>query len=72
MRPALAGAGVQPTARAWAVADARILGTSVIGRPITVETSGLQGARGTMYRGRVVWGGTLTRHVLEKASLCFP
>ncbi|MFD7602078.1 hypothetical protein ACFWAN_16285 [Streptomyces mirabilis] len=37
--PALAGGSVQPCARNWAAKDARILGTSLIGRPVTVETS---------------------------------
>ncbi|MFH8610082.1 hypothetical protein ACH4D5_21640 [Streptomyces sp. NPDC018029] len=69
--PALVSGGVQPSAREWAARDARILGTSVVGRPLTVETA--PGAtRVTMYRGGVAWGGMFTRHVLEKASLYFP
>lgn len=70
--PALVGADVQPSAGDWAAADARILGTSVVGRPVTVETPASGRARVTMYRGGVVWGGMFTRHVLEKASLYFP
>ncbi|KAF5990496.1 hypothetical protein ACH4PR_49805 [Streptomyces mirabilis] len=37
--PALAGGSVEPSARDWAAEDARILGMSLIGRPVTVETS---------------------------------
>jgi hypothetical protein len=33
--PALASGSVQPSARDWAAKDARILGTSLIGRPVT-------------------------------------
>lgn len=69
--PALVSGSVQPDARDWAAADARILGTSVVGRPLTVETSASGVTRVTMYRGRVVWGGMFTRHVLDKASLYF-
>ncbi|MER5821811.1 hypothetical protein ABT086_05860 [Streptomyces mirabilis] len=36
---ALAGGSIDPSARDWAAKDARILGTSLIGRPFTVETS---------------------------------
>ncbi|MFF2513933.1 hypothetical protein [Streptomyces sp. NPDC058086] len=70
--PALAGGSVQPSASNWAAKDARILGTSLISRPITVETPASRATRVTMYRGRVVYGGMFTRHVLEKASLYFP
>ncbi|GAA1236504.1 hypothetical protein GCM10009665_28290 [Kitasatospora nipponensis] len=70
--PALISGGVQPSATKWATADARLLGTSVLGRPITVETPAPGGARVAMYRGRVRWGGMFTGHVLEKASLYFP
>ncbi|MDX3761709.1 hypothetical protein [Streptomyces sp. AK02-04a] len=37
--PAPAGGSVQPAARNWAAKDARILGRSLIGRPVTVESS---------------------------------
>lgn len=37
--PALAGDSVEPSVRDWAAKGARILGTSLIGRPVTVETS---------------------------------
>ncbi|MER6368886.1 hypothetical protein ACFWBS_29415 [Streptomyces mirabilis] len=37
--PALAGGSIEPSARDWAAKDARILGTSLIGRSVTVETS---------------------------------
>ncbi|WP_329373099.1 hypothetical protein [Streptomyces sp. NBC_01483] len=70
--PALASGSVQPSARDWAAKDARILGTSLIGRPVTVETSASRATRVTMYRGRVMYGGMFTHHVLEKASLYFP
>ncbi|MGW8326405.1 hypothetical protein ACWGLE_00700 [Streptomyces sp. NPDC055897] len=64
--PALISGGVQASAR-----DARVLETSVVGRPLIVEAaSGV--SRVTMYRGGVVWGGMFTGHVLEKASLYFP
>jgi hypothetical protein len=72
--PALISTGVHPSARAWAAADARILGTTLIGRPVTVETSASQASqvtRVTMYRGQVVYGGLFTRHVLDKAALYF-
>ncbi|MFF3646512.1 hypothetical protein [Streptomyces sp. NPDC002564] len=69
--PALVSGRVEASARDWAAQDARILGTSVIGRPLTVET-GAGVSRVTMYRGGVAWGGMFTRHVLEKASLYFP
>lgn len=70
--PALVSDNIRPSASTWAAQDARILGTSVIGRPVTVETSGSGATLTTMYRGGVVWGGMFTRHVLEKASLYFP
>ncbi|WP_309054029.1 hypothetical protein [Streptomyces sp.] len=69
--PALVSEHVQPEAARWAAQDARILDTTLIGRPLTVQTT--PGAvRTTMYRGRVVWGGMFTGHVLEKAALYFP
>jgi hypothetical protein len=70
--PALAGCGVQPSASNWAAKDARILGSSLISRPITVETPASRATRVTLYPGRVVYGGMFTRHALEKASLYFP
>lgn len=70
--PALVTATAQPAARKWAAQDARVLGTSLIGRPITVETSGAGVTRVTMYRGRSMYGGMFTGHVLEKAALYFP
>ncbi|MCX4761474.1 hypothetical protein OG562_10875 [Streptomyces sp. NBC_01275] len=70
--PALVSGSVQHSARDWAAKDARILGTSLIGRPLTVETSASGVTRVTMYRGGVAWGGMFTRHVLEKAALYFP
>ncbi|MFJ4686343.1 hypothetical protein ACIQNG_16085 [Streptomyces sp. NPDC091377] len=69
--PALIGDAVQPAAVQWAAQDARILETSVVGRPITVETTP-EATRTAMYRGRVQWGGMFTGHVLEKARLYFP
>jgi hypothetical protein len=69
--PALVSGTVQPAARTWVAADARILGTSVIGRPLTVETAGAGVSRVTMYRGRVVSGGMFSRHVMDKAALYF-
>ncbi|MFB7517726.1 hypothetical protein [Streptomyces sp. NPDC056144] len=69
--PALVGARVQPEAAQWAAQDARILGTTLISRPITVETTP-QGIRTSMYRGGTVWGGMFTNHVLGKAALYFP
>ncbi|POX53169.1 hypothetical protein [Streptomyces sp. Ru72] len=70
--PALVSASVQPAAAKWAAMDARLLGTSLMSRPITVETPATGGARITMYRGRTMWGGGFTGHVLRKASLYFP
>ncbi|WP_329223605.1 hypothetical protein OG352_39475 [Streptomyces sp. NBC_01485] len=70
--PALVGGSVQRSARDWAAMDARVLGTSLVGRPVTVETSASGVTRITMYRGRVMYGGMFTRHVLEKAALYFP
>ncbi|MFJ1561613.1 hypothetical protein [Streptomyces mirabilis] len=37
--PALASGSIEPSGRDWAAKDARILGTSLIGRSVTVETS---------------------------------
>ncbi|MFG3284582.1 hypothetical protein [Streptomyces sp. NPDC048111] len=68
--PALVSTQVAASAREWATKDARVLGTSVIGRPITVE-AGSGVTRVTMYRGGSVYGGMFTRHVLEKAALYF-
>ncbi|UXX91643.1 hypothetical protein N7U49_03375 [Streptomyces sp. AD2-2] len=45
---------------------------SLIGRPITVETTGSGVTRVTMYRGGSMYGGMFTGHVLEKAALYFP
>ncbi|WP_406129417.1 hypothetical protein [Streptomyces sp. NBC_00989] len=70
--PALVTGNAQPAARTWAAQDARVLGTSLIGRPITVETSGSGVTRVTMYRGGSMYGGMFTGHVLEKAALYFP
>ncbi|WP_328826295.1 hypothetical protein OHT77_02680 [Streptomyces sp. NBC_00252] len=70
--PALVTPSAQPAARTWAAQDARVLGTSLIGRPITVETTGSGVTRVTMYRGGSRYGGMFTGHVLEKAALYFP
>ena len=70
--PALVTGNAQPDARTWAAKDARVLGTSLIGRPITVETSGSGVTRVSMYRGGSMYGGMFTGHVLEKAALYFP
>ena len=51
--------------------DARTVDTTVVSRPVTVQT-GPDAVRTTLYRGRVVWGGMFTGHVLEKAALYFP
>ncbi|MFE0651128.1 hypothetical protein ACFVZH_21320 [Streptomyces sp. NPDC059534] len=69
--PALVSARVKPEAAQWAAQDARILDSTLISRPLTVETAP-NAVRTTMYRGRVVWGGMFTGHVLEKAALYFP
>ncbi|MFF9145865.1 hypothetical protein ACF1BN_13500 [Streptomyces sp. NPDC014861] len=69
--PALVSAHVQPAAAQWAAYDARTVDTSVVSRPLTVETTP-HTVRTTMYRGRTVWGGLFTKHVLQKASLYFP
>ncbi|MFI1979138.1 hypothetical protein [Streptomyces wedmorensis] len=69
--PALVSARVRPEAAQWAAHDARILDTTLISRPLTVEVAPAT-VRTTMYRGRVVWGGMFTGHVLEKAALYFP
>ncbi|WP_030273915.1 hypothetical protein [Streptomyces sp. NRRL B-24484] len=70
--PALIGDTVQPSAAQWAAADARLLGTTLLGRPIAVQTAPSGRARVTMYRGGTAWGGLFTRHVLEKAAMYFP
>ncbi|MEV7181927.1 hypothetical protein [Kitasatospora sp. NPDC093679] len=70
--PALISSKVQPSAAQWAAADARLLGTTLIGRPIAVEVPASGAARVAMYRGGTAWGGLFTRHVLEKAALYFP
>ncbi|WP_405856399.1 hypothetical protein OG361_23155 [Streptomyces sp. NBC_00090] len=69
--PALVSSRVQPEAARWAAQDARILGTTLIGRPLTVETAPAA-VRTTMYRGGVALGGMFTGHVLAKAALYFP
>ncbi|MER5738595.1 hypothetical protein ABT117_23345 [Streptomyces sp. NPDC002262] len=69
--PALVSARVRPEAARWAAEDARLLGTSLISRPLTVETAP-DAVRTTMYRGQVPLGGLFTRHVLGKAALYFP
>ncbi|MEU8790769.1 hypothetical protein [Streptomyces sp. NPDC048643] len=69
--PALISGHVRPEAVRWAAQDARILDTTLISRPITIETAPA-GIRTTMYRGRTAWGGMFTSHVLEKAALYFP
>ncbi|KQX12437.1 hypothetical protein ASC82_14615 [Streptomyces sp. Root431] len=69
--PALVSPRVRPEAAQWAAQDARILDTTLISRPLTVETAP-EAVRTTMYRGRVMWGGMFTGHVLEKAALYFP
>ena len=70
--PALISGSVQPSAAQWAAADTRLLGTTLLSRPVTVETAAPGAAQVTMYRGGVVLGGMFTGHVLEKASLYFP
>ncbi|MFD6987703.1 hypothetical protein [Streptomyces sp. NPDC059943] len=70
--PTLISANVRPSATEWAARDARILGTTVIARPVVVQTPTPGVGRATMYRGGVVWGGMFTTHVLEKASLYYP
>ncbi|MFJ3091579.1 hypothetical protein [Streptomyces sp. NPDC086838] len=69
--PALVSPRVRPEAARWAAQDARLLGTTLISRPVTVETAP-GAARTTMYRGGTTWGGMFTKHVLEKAALYFP
>ncbi|MFE0737291.1 hypothetical protein [Streptomyces sp. NPDC058855] len=69
--PGLVSTRVHPEAERWAAQDARILDATLVGRPLTVETAP-NAVRTTMYRGRVVWGGMFTGHVLEKAALYFP
>ncbi|MEW1691394.1 hypothetical protein ACIQOF_07210 [Streptomyces sp. NPDC091265] len=69
--PALVSARIRPEAARWAAQDARILDTTLISRPLTVETAP-DTVRTTMYRGGVVWGGMFTSHVLEKSGLYFP
>ncbi|MFI5943031.1 hypothetical protein ACIBCB_22635 [Streptomyces uncialis] len=70
--PALISGSVQPEAVNWAAADARLLGATVIGRPITVEVLAPGSARVTVYQGRPMYGGMFTGHVLEKAARYFP
>ncbi|GGY51254.1 hypothetical protein [Streptomyces omiyaensis] len=68
--PALVSARVQPEAAQWAAHDARTVDSTVVSRPVTVEC-GRGVSRTTLYRGRVVWGGLFTKHVLEKAGRYF-
>ncbi|MFF2141019.1 hypothetical protein [Streptomyces sp. NPDC058193] len=68
--PALVSARVHTEAAQWAAQDARTVGATLIGRPLTVETLP-EGVRVTMYRGQVPVGGLFTNHVLEKAALYF-
>ncbi|MFF9343450.1 MULTISPECIES: hypothetical protein [unclassified Streptomyces] len=68
--PALVSTRVRPEAARWAAADARLMGTTLISRPLTVE-AGRGVVRTTMYRGKVALGGLFTRHVLGKADLYF-
>ncbi|MFD4832000.1 hypothetical protein ACFWPV_19415 [Streptomyces uncialis] len=70
--PALISGSVQPEAVDWAAADARLLGATVIGRPVTVETAFKGSARVTLHRGRSMYGAMFTGHVLEKAARYFP
>ncbi|MFC8448742.1 hypothetical protein [Kitasatospora sp. NPDC057223] len=70
--PALVSGSVQQSAAEWAALDARFLGTTLNGRPITVQTAVPGVDRVSMYRGGVTVGGLFTRHVLEKAALYFP
>ncbi|MFJ8621972.1 hypothetical protein ACIRD3_03915 [Kitasatospora sp. NPDC093550] len=70
--PALISSGVHPSAAQWAAADGRVLGTTLIARPVVVEPAARGTARVTLYRGRAAWGGMFTSHVLEKAALYFP
>lgn len=69
--PALISGNVRPAASQWAAMDARLLGTDLISRPITVHTVAPGSARVTLYQGGVVYGGMFTRHVLAKSSLYF-
>ncbi|MCX5399087.1 hypothetical protein [Streptomyces sp. NBC_00102] len=69
--PALVSTRVQPEAAQWAAQDARLLDTSLMSRPLTVE-AGPGAVRTTLYRGGTAWGGMFTRHTLEKAALYFP
>jgi hypothetical protein len=68
--PALVSGRVQPDAAQWAAEDARVVGATLIGRPVAVETWP-GGVRVVMYRGQVPVGGLFTSHVLAKAALCF-
>jgi hypothetical protein len=68
--PALVSGRVQPEAARWATEDARVVGATLIGRPVAVETWP-GGVRVAMYTGQVPVGGLFTRHVLEKAALYF-
>ncbi|MFF7992728.1 hypothetical protein ACFZDG_23400 [Kitasatospora xanthocidica] len=70
--PALIGDSVHPAAAQWAGADGRVLGATLIARPVAVEAAAPGAARVTMYRGGFTWGGMFTSHVLEKAALYFP
>ncbi|MFD6528994.1 hypothetical protein [Streptomyces sp. NPDC060184] len=69
--PALVSARVRPEAAQWAARDARLLGTTLISRPLTVEAApGV--SRTTAYRGGTGYGGLFTRHTLDKLALYFP
>ncbi|WP_328687876.1 hypothetical protein OHA74_54315 [Streptomyces phaeochromogenes] len=69
--PALISTNVHPPAAQWATANGHVMGAPVVARPVTVETTP-EAVRTTMYRGRVIYGGLFTSHVLEKAALYFP
>lgn len=70
--PTLISADVHPSATQWAANDARILGTTVIARPVMIHTPTPGTDHVTMYRGGVVWGGMFTTHVLQKATHYYP
>ncbi|MEV0007082.1 hypothetical protein [Streptomyces sp. NPDC047973] len=69
--PALVSGSVQPDAAQWAAEDARVVGATLIGRPVAVQAVPGGGVRVAMYRGQVPVGGLFTRHVLAKAALYF-
>ncbi|WP_328498646.1 hypothetical protein OHS59_42330 [Streptomyces sp. NBC_00414] len=70
--PALVSGNVQPSVARWAAEDAQMPGTSLIARPVAVQTSAPGTTRVALYSGGVVWGGMFPRHDLERRCCTTP